>query len=48
MMDLCDEHVPNTVLTVARELTDAGVKEAFRIIEQRDAGLDMFAVHGGD
>ena len=48
MMDLCDEHAPNTVLTVARELTDAGVKEAFRIIEQRDAGLDMFAVHGGD
>ncbi|WP_108813449.1 DUF6505 family protein [Loktanella sp. Alg231-35] len=48
MMDMCAEHDPNTILTVARELTDAGVKEAFRIIEQRDAGLDMFAVHGGD
>jgi len=48
MMDMCAEHDPNTLLTVARELTDAGVKEAFRIIEQRDAGLDMFAVHGGE
>lgn len=48
MMDMCAEHDPNTLLTVARELTDAGVKEAFRIVQQRDASLDMFAVHGGD
>ena len=48
MMDLCAEHDPNTIFTVARQLTDAGVQEAFRIIEQRDAELDMFAVHGGD
>lgn len=47
MLDMCAEHAPNTVLTVARELTDAGVKEAFRVIEANDASLDMFAVHGG-
>ena len=47
MVDMCAEHAPNTVLTVARELTDAGVKEAFRVIEANDASLDMFAVHGG-
>lgn len=47
MIDMCAEHAPNTVLTVARELTDAGVKEAFRVIEANDASLDMFAVHGG-
>jgi len=45
MMEMCDEHDPNTILTVARELTDAGVKETFRIIEQQDASLDMLAVH---
>ncbi|PUB11520.1 DUF6505 family protein [Yoonia sediminilitoris] len=48
MMEMCEEHAPNTVMTVARELTPAGVKESYRIIEQRDAALDMFAVHGGD
>ena len=46
MVELCDEHDPNTVLTVARELTDAGVKEAFRMIERQEAALDQFAVHG--
>lgn len=46
MADLCDEQDPNTVITVARELTEAGVKESFRIIEQREAGLDQFAIHG--
>ena len=45
MSELCADQDPNTVLTVARELTDAGVKEAFRIIEQREAGLDQFAIH---
>ena len=28
MAELCDEHAPNTLLTVSRELTEAGVKEA--------------------
>lgn len=46
MMELCDEHAPNTVITVARELTDAGVKESYRIIEQQEASLDQFAIHG--
>ena len=39
MRDLCDGHKPNTLLTVARNLTDVGVNEAFRIIEGREAEL---------
>ena len=46
MAELCDEHAPNTLLTVARELTEAGVREAFRVIESQSAGLDQFAIHG--
>ena len=46
MIELCADHEPNTLLTVARELTDAGVKETFRVIEPRDAGLEQFAIHG--
>ncbi|MEP5728487.1 MAG: DUF6505 family protein [Sulfitobacter sp.] len=46
MADLCDDQPPNTLLTVMRELTDAGVKEGFRIIESQDAGLEQFAIHG--
>ena len=46
MMELCEEHRSNTLLTVARDLTDAGVNEAFRVIEARDAGLEQFAIHG--
>jgi hypothetical protein len=46
MAELCADQDPNTLLTVARELTDAGVKESFRMIEPRDAGLDQFAIHG--
>lgn len=46
MQELCEDHSPNTLLTVARELTDAGVKEAFRVIEPQEAGLDQFAIHG--
>lgn len=45
MADLCADHAPNTVLTVLRELTDAGVREQFRYIEANDAGLDQFAIH---
>lgn len=39
MSDLCDGQKANTLLTVARNLTDAGVNEAFRIIEGRQAEL---------
>ncbi len=46
MMDICAEHAPNTVMTIARDLTEAGVKESIRIIESQDASLNMFAVHG--
>ena len=46
MTELCDEHDPNTLLTVARDLTEAGVKESFRVIEAEAAGLEQFAIHG--
>ena len=46
MAELCADHPPNTVLTVIRELTEAGVREQFRFIEASEAGLDQFAIHG--
>lgn len=46
MADLCDEHEDNTLLAVSRELTDAGVKESFRVIDVQAADLAQFAVHG--
>jgi hypothetical protein len=46
MLELCDEHDANTLLTVARELTRSGVREAYRVIEPQGAGLEQFAVHG--
>lgn len=46
MADLCEDHDPNTLLTVSRELTEAGVREAFRSIVSQEAGLDQFAIHG--
>ncbi len=46
MAELCDEHRPNTLLTVERELTDAGVRESFRVIEAQEADLQQFAIHG--
>lgn len=46
MADLCAEHDPNTLLTVARALTDAGVRETYRTIAPQDAGLEQFAIHG--
>ncbi|WP_299693723.1 DUF6505 family protein [uncultured Tateyamaria sp.] len=46
MIEMCEDHDPNTLLTVARELTEAGVREAYRSIQPQDAGLDQFAVHG--
>ncbi|ATG40585.1 hypothetical protein PhaeoP18_02533 [Phaeobacter piscinae] len=48
MADLCADHAPNTLLTVMRELTDAGVKESYRAIEAQDAGLEQFAIHVTD
>lgn len=46
MAEMCEDHAPNTLLTVARELSDAGVRETYRSIEAQDAGLDQFAIHG--
>jgi Family of unknown function (DUF6505) len=46
MADLCDEHADGTLLTVARELTTAGVRESYRVIETQNAELDQLAVHG--
>jgi len=46
MLELCDDHAANTLLTVSRELTTAGVKEAFRAIQPQEAGLEQFAIHG--
>ncbi len=46
MADLCEDHDPNTLITVSRDLTDAGVREAFRTIEAQQAEIDQFAVHG--
>ncbi|MFY0691020.1 MAG: hypothetical protein JXR14_03765 [Paracoccaceae bacterium] len=46
MAELCEDQDPNTLLTVTRELTEAGVKEGFRAIEAEDADIMQFAVHG--
>jgi hypothetical protein len=46
MIELCEDHPPNTLLTVARELTPSGVRETFRVIEAQDAGIEQFAIHG--
>ena len=46
MVELCEDHAANTLLTVARDLTDAGVHETFRVIEPQDAGIEQFAIHG--
>lgn len=46
MIEMCEDHDPNTLLTVARELTEAGVRETYRSIAAQDAGLDQFAIHG--
>ena len=46
MAELCADHPTNTILTVARDLTEAGVRESYRTIEAQAAGLDQFAIHG--
>jgi hypothetical protein len=46
MADICEGQGPNALFLVSRELTEAGVKESYRIVEPRDAGLDQFAIHG--
>lgn len=46
MASLCQEHPPNTVLTVLRSLTEAGIREEYRFIKPDDAALGQFALHG--
>lgn len=45
MIELCEDHDPNTLLAVSRELTDGGVRESFRAIETADADIGIVAVH---
>lgn len=46
MSEMCEDHAPNTLLTVARELTGAGVHETFRVITPQETQLEALAVHG--
>ncbi|WP_299962576.1 DUF6505 family protein [uncultured Roseobacter sp.] len=46
MMALCEDQDTNTLLTVTRELTEAGVKESYRVIAPQEAGIEQFAIHG--
>ncbi|QBF32387.1 DUF6505 family protein [Thalassococcus sp. S3] len=46
MADLCADHAANTLLTVARELSEAGVREAYRTIEPQAAEIAQIGVHG--
>ncbi len=46
MADLCAGHRPNTLLSVARNLTPDGVHESYRVIEADAATLEQFAIHG--
>ena len=46
MRAMCEDHEPNTLLIVSRELVSAGVSEAFRAISPQDAPLEIVAIHG--
>ncbi|SFD47034.1 DUF6505 family protein [Roseivivax sediminis] len=46
MAELCEDFAPNTLLTVSRELTEGGVREAFRAIDAAEADLSQIAIHG--
>ena len=46
MAELCEGLDANAVLTMARELTEAGVRESVRVIAPRDADLTQIAIHG--
>lgn len=46
MAELCEDHDANTLITVSREITEAGVREAYRTIQAQAAGIDQFAIHG--
>lgn len=46
MREMCEDHDPNTLLVVSREMVDAGINESFRAIKPQDATIDMVAIHG--
>ena len=46
MREMCEDHDPNTLLVVNREMVDAGISESFRAIKPQEASLDMVAIHG--
>lgn len=46
MATLCADQPDNTLIVISRELTEAGVKDSFRLIPPQSASLDVFAVHG--
>ncbi len=46
MREMCEDHDPNTLLVVTREMVEAGVSESFRAIKPQEATLDMVAIHG--
>lgn len=46
MASICEDHDPNTLLTVQRELVEAGVSESFRAIKPQEATIEMVAIHG--
>lgn len=46
MAGMCEDHDPNTLLVVQRELVEAGVSESFRAIKPQEATIDMVAIHG--
>jgi len=46
MREMCEDHDPNTLLVVNREMVDAGISESFRAIKPQEALLDMVAIHG--
>jgi hypothetical protein len=45
MREMCEDHEPNTLLAVQRELVDAGVSESFRSIKPAEATLEQVAIH---
>ncbi len=46
MREMCEDHSPNTLLVVTRELIEAGINESFRAIKPQEATIDMVAIHG--
>ena len=45
MIALCEDHPENTLIVVERALSDAGVRDKFRLVPPQSASLEAFAVH---